>query len=122
MTIQSIKTLDMGRVMVNTENNLMKSALKHSQKGISPIFIIVILAVMGIGGFILYNAKNSKSPSSNNQVINQQTQPVTTSDRIKEIENSFATVADKVDALYYANASRDQADILNTTLDSFTLK
>ncbi len=47
---------------------------KISQKGLSPIILVVILAVIGLGAFVLYsNSKKSPAtPSVNNSVSNNQ--------------------------------------------------
>lgn len=54
----------------------MKTANKHlSQKGLSPIIIVVILAVIGLSVFVFYNNNSKKPPAStsiNNSVSNNQ--------------------------------------------------
>lgn len=54
---------------------MMKTALRNysTQKGFSPIIIVIILAIIGVGAFIWKNSSNSTS-SSNTQPANIQTQ------------------------------------------------
>lgn len=54
----------------------MKTATrKYSQKGLSPIIIVVILAVIGIGAFVLYNSKTTQnSQSTSSQTNSRQTE------------------------------------------------
>lgn len=60
---------------------------KRAQKGFSPIFIIIILTVVGIGGFVLYNnSKTSqKSPNNAQATTNNQSYPQA-QDNLEKVE------------------------------------
>lgn len=62
----------------------MKTA--HPQKGLSPIVVVITLAVLGIGAFVLYNSKVSQNPQSTNQQISNNQQTQTSSESIPGLE------------------------------------
>lgn len=60
---------------------------KNVQKGFSPIFIVIILAVIGIGGFVLYNnSKNSQSSSPSSAPTNNNNQTQTSSQAVPGLD------------------------------------
>lgn len=74
----------------------MKTATKkYSQKGLSPIYIIVGVVVLAVIAFTFYSSKNLQKTSSPNDQTSR------TTDVGKAVEDRFLTVADKIDTDKY---------------------
>lgn len=77
----------------------MKAAHRKnlSQKGLSPIIIIIVLAVIGVGAFVLYNnSKQTSTPTSTNNSANSQRtqtypQAQDNSEKVEKVESNSYT-------------------------------
>lgn len=69
-----------------------KNSKKISQKGLSPIIIVIILAVIGVGAFLLYNSKNSQNPSANNQQTQTYPQAQDNLGKVEKMEGKSYTL------------------------------
>lgn len=69
----------------------MKTAKKYSQKGLSPIAIVIILAVLGVGALVFYNSTNQKNTSSNSQQAQVNSDNNTQQSKLEKIETEKYT-------------------------------